>query len=128
MTEVSRVESNSPTSPRKASGAALLTLGGLAAAFGVAACCALPLLMISLGVGTAWLGGIASLAVPNRTLLLVFATLALTAGAVLLWRQQRHATRCGPEGGLCTPSAVRLLTLVGLVVGVLLLIAGYRYV
>ena len=99
MTEVSRVESNSPTSPRKASGAALLTLGGLAAAFGVAACCALPLLMISLGVGTAWLGGIASLAVPNRTLLLVFATLALTAGAVLLWRQQRHATRCGPEGG-----------------------------
>jgi len=127
MTEISSVESSPPAPPPKASGAAILTLGGLAAAFGVAACCALPLLMISLGVGTAWLGGIASVAAPNRTLLLVLATLALAGGAVLLWRQQRHATKCGPDG-VCTPPAVRVLTLVGLIVGVVLLVAGYRYV
>jgi mercuric ion transport protein len=80
-----------------------------------------------LGVGTAWLGGIASVAAPNRTLLLVFATLALVGGAILLWRQQRHAAGCGPNG-VCTPPGVRVLTLVGLIVGVVLLVAGYLYV
>ena len=126
MAEVSSVDTSPPLAPPKASGSALLTLGGLAAAFGVAACCALPLLMISLGLGTAWLGGVASLAAPIRSLLLVFAALALAGGAILLWRQQRHATTCGPNG-VCTPPVVRALTLVGLIVGVVLLIAGYLY-
>ncbi len=91
MTEVSSVDGSLRAPPSKASRSALLTLSGLAAAFGVAACCALPLLLISLGLSTAWLGGIASVAAPNRTLLLVFAALALAGGAILLWRQQRHA-------------------------------------
>ncbi len=127
MTDVSSVDGSAPAPPPNSSGAALLTIGGLAAAFGVAACCALPLVLISLGVGTAWLGGIASVATPNRTLFLVFATLALVGGAILLWRQQRHAARCGPNG-VCTPPGVRVLTLVGLIVGVVLLVAGYLYV
>ena len=127
MTEVSSVDRSLPAPRAEASGSALLTLGGLAAAFGVAACCALPLLLISLGLSTAWLGGIASVAAPIRSLLLVFAALALTGGAILLWRQQRHATTCGPNG-VCTPPVVRALTLVGLIVGVVLLIAGYLYV
>ncbi len=126
MTEVSSVDGRPPAAPPKASGSALLTFGGLAAAFGVAACCALPLLLVSLGFGTAWLGGIASLAAPIRSLLLLFAALALAGGAILLWRQQRHAATCGPNG-VCTPPAVRVLTLIGLIVGVALLIAGYLY-
>lgn len=84
------------------------------------------MVLISLGLGTAWLGGIASIAAPNRALLLVFGALALAAGAILLWRQQRYAATCGPNG-VCTPPAVRVLTLVGLVIGVVLLIAGYLY-
>ena len=127
MTEISSVDGERPTQSPKAAGAGLLTLGGLAAAFGVAACCALPLLLISLGVGTAWLGGIASIAAPNRTLLLAFGALALTGGAILLWRQQRSAATCGPNG-VCTPPAVRVVTLVGLIVGAVLLFAGYLYV
>lgn len=127
MADISSVDAIPPAPRSKASGSVLLTLGGLAAAFGVAACCALPLLMISLGLGTAWLGGIASVAAPIRSLLLVFAALALAGGAIMLWRQQRHAATCGPNG-VCTPKAVRLLTLVGLIVGVVLLLAGYRYV
>ncbi|MES2000813.1 MAG: mercuric transporter MerT family protein [Pseudomonadota bacterium] len=127
MTDVSPVNGSPPPPPPAASGAALFTLGGLAAAFGAAACCALPLLLISLGLGTGWLGGIASIAAPNRTLLLVVAALALAGGAMLLWRQQRHAAACGPNG-VCTPPAVRLITLVGLIVGVMLLVAGYLYV
>ncbi|MBA3667424.1 MAG: mercuric reductase [Sphingomonas sp.] len=126
MAEVSFVDRSLPAPPAKASGSALLTLGGLAAAFGVAACCALPLLLISLGLSTAWLGEVASVAAPNRAPLLAFAALALAGGAILLWRQQRHAANCGPNG-VCAPLAVRVLTLVGLIVGVLLLIAGYLY-
>ena len=127
MTEVSPVNGERPAPSPRAAGAGLLTLSGLAAAFGVAACCALPLLLISLGLGTAWLGGIASIAAPNRTLLLAFGALALTGGAILLWRQQRHAATCGPNG-VCTPPAVRILTLIGLIVGAVLLCAGYLYV
>lgn len=127
MTDTSSVDASPPAARPKTSGSALLTLGGLAAAFGVAACCALPLLMISLGLGTAWLGGIASVAAPIRSLLLIVAALALAGGALLLWRQQRHASACEPNG-VCTPPAARALTLVGLIIGVVLLIAGYLYV
>ena len=126
MTGVSSPKGSSSVPPPKASATVLLTVAGLAAAFGAAACCALPLLLIGLGLGTAWLGEIASVAAPNRALLLVFAALALAGGAVLLWRQQRHAATCGPNG-VCTPPAVRVLTLVGLIIGVALLIAGYLY-
>ena len=127
MTEVSSVEGSLPPAPPNGSATSLLTAAGLAAAFGVAACCALPMLLISLGLSTAWLGEVASFAEPNRDLLLVLAALALAGGAFFLWRQQRHAARCGPNG-VCTPPVVRVLTLVGLLVGVVLLIAGYLYV
>lgn len=126
MTSVSPVEGRLPAPPPKTSATTLLTVAGLGAAFGLAACCALPLVLISLGLSTAWLGGIASIAAPNRALLLVFGALALAGGAILLWRQQRHAATCGPNG-VCTPPAVRVLTLVGLIIGVVLLIAGYLY-
>ncbi len=127
MTDGSPANGIPPPTPPASSGAALFTLGGVAAAFGAAACCALPVLLISLGLGTAWLGGIASIAAPNRTLLLVTATLALAGGAILLWRQQRRAAACRANGA-CTPPAVRILTLLGLILGAILLVAGYLYV
>lgn len=114
-------------SPPSAAGAGLLTISGLGAAFGVAACCALPLLLAGLGLSSAWLGGVASIAAPYRALLLGFGALTLAAGAVLLWRQQRHAATCGPEGA-CTPPAARVATLIGLIAGVILLVGGYFYV
>lgn len=110
----------------KGAGAALLTFGGVAAAFGLASCCALPMLLATAGIGTAWLGGIAALAAPHRALLLCLGALLLIGGAVLIWRQQRHAARCGPNGE-CTPPAVRLVVLLGLLLGCGLLWAGYTY-
>jgi mercuric ion transport protein len=108
------------------SGAALFTLGGVAAAFGLASCCALPLLLTTLGVSTAWLGDVALMAAPHRGLLLAIGALCLSGGAVLLRRQQRMAAICGPNGG-CTPPAVRTLTFVELLIGAALLLAGYAY-
>jgi mercuric ion transport protein len=108
------------------SGAALFALGGLAAAFGLASCCALPLLLTTLGLSTAWLGGVALMAAPHRGPLLVVGALCLSGGAILLWRQQRTAATCG-SNGVCTRPAVRALTLVGLLIGAALLWAGYTY-
>lgn len=108
------------------SAAGLLTLGGLAAAFGLASCCALPLLLTSLGLGAAWLARIAVFSDGHRGILLTIGAFGLIGGAALLWRQQRVAATCGPEG-VCTPPAVRMLTLIGLVIGAGLLWAGYTY-
>lgn len=119
--------SRPPTRRPNGIGAASLALGGIAAAFGVAACCALPILLASAGLGAAWLGGIAIVAVPYRTPLLAVGSMCLLAGAVLLVRQQVAASRCGPEG-ICTPAAMRIITLTALLIGAVLLWLGYRYV
>lgn len=113
--------------PAMGSGAMLFTFGGLAAAFGVASCCALPLFLATVGVSAAWLGGVALLAAPHRGVLLAIGALGLLGGAVLLWRQQRAAATCGPHG-TCTPPAIRALVLAGLLAGAALLWAGYTYV
>jgi mercuric ion transport protein len=107
-------------------GAAWLTFGGLAAAFALASCCALPLGLATLGLSAAWLSGVASIAAPYRSVLLVAGASCLIGGANLLWRQQRRAISCGP-GGVCTPPVVRGLTMLGLLIGAGLLWAGYIY-
>jgi mercuric ion transport protein len=112
--------------PTGGAGPVLLTLGGLAAAFGVASCCALPLLLTTLGLGTAWLGGVALLAAPHRPLLLTAAALCLLGGAALLWWQRRAAAVCAP-GAVCARPAVRGATAVGLLLGLVLLTLGYAY-
>lgn len=114
-------------SPPKGISTAALTLAGIAAAFGVAACCALPILLASAGIGAAWLSGVDVVSAPYRTPLLVIGALCLVAGAALLLRQQLAAMRCGPDG-VCTPRWTRILTLAGLLVGAALLWAGYSYV
>jgi mercuric ion transport protein len=98
---------------------------GLGAAFGAASCCALPLLLASAGLGTAWLSGIAWLAAPHQAWLLALAGLSLAVSAVLLWRQQRVAA-CAPDGVCATPS-VRRFVMLGLGLGLALLSLGYLY-
>ena len=110
-----------------ARGALLLAFGAIASAFGVASCCALPILLTTAGISVGWLGGIAVAAAPYRTILLGLSALCLVGGAVMLWRQQRVAMTCGPEGA-CTPPALRALVLVGLTAGAILLWLGYSYV
>src|SRR5215469_14824332 len=118
------ISNTSPDQPTRGSGAVLLTLGGLAAAFGVASCCGLPFMLATLGLGTAWLGGFAVLATPHRPLLLTVATACLAGAAILMWRQR--ATVCVP-GAVCTRPAIKGATVIGLLVGVALLYLGYTY-
>ena len=113
-------------SAARGSGAVLLTASGFAAAFAVASCCGLPFILATLGLGTAWLYGVAVLAAPHRVALLAAAAICLAGGAVLLWRQRRTAVLCSP-GSVCTKPAVRGLTMIGLMVGFVLLYLGYAY-
>jgi mercuric ion transport protein len=107
------------------SGSVLLTISGLAAAFGVASCCGLPFLLATAGLGSAWLTGFALLAAPHRETLLVVGAVCLAGGAVLFWRQRRIST-CTP-GAFCSRPVVRGLTLIGLLLGLGLLYLGYTY-
>ena len=121
------IKAPATTPPPGGTAATLLTFGGLAAAFGAASCCALPLLFASLGLGTAWLGGIALLAAPHRNVLLAAAAVCLAGGAVLLWRQRVAAAACTP-GTACTRPAVLGVTAAGLLLGSVLLVLGYAIV
>ena len=98
-------------------------MSGIAAAFGVASCCGLPFLLATLGLSSAWLGGLALLAAPHRTLLLSAAAICLAAGAVLLWRRQPACA----SGSIFSKPVVRGLTAFGLVVGLAFLTIGYLY-
>ena|SRR5258708_29896079 len=125
--ESSMSDPSDPSEDRPASdaGAAALTLAGLIAAFGVASCCGLPLLLAAFGLGTAWLGDFALLAAPHRAFLLVGAAVCLAGAIVLLW-QQRSAAACSP-GAICARPAMRGVIVIGLLVGLVLLYLGYAY-
>src|SRR5215469_8772729 len=109
-----------PSEPReiaKQTGALLLTIGGVATAFGAASCCALPVLLSSLGVGSAWLVAVAWIAAPHRVALV----LLIGGGAILAWHRHAVAT-CGP-GVACGNRAVTPLVIVFLMLGGALAVA-----
>lgn len=70
MTSDRKLSAERPVLGARAPGATILTLGGLAAASGAAACCVLQVGLGVLGPGSAWLIGVTSIAAPYRSLLL----------------------------------------------------------
>ena len=80
---------------------AALTVGGLAALL-TGACCVAPLLLVTAGVGGAWVSILPRFA-PYQP---VFAGLALAALAFAGWRLYRPAGSCGP-GEACALPHVR---------------------
>ncbi|AOG02696.1 MAG: mercuric reductase [Blastomonas sp.] len=111
----------------KLSGATLLTLSGIGAAFGVAACCALPIMLAAAGIGTAWLAGIASVTAPQRDIWIAVSALSLLISAFMLWRTHQNAVRCGGVAA-SSPRWLRIALAAGLVAGTVLLVAGIVYV
>jgi mercuric ion transport protein len=113
--------------PVRDTGVLLLAAGGLAAAFGAASCCALPLLLGSLGLGSAWLVTVAWFAAPHRLALLAIAIVCLgSGGAVLLWRRRRIAA-CAP-GVTCRSPVINGLATSVLTLGVVLVVLGFMFV
>ncbi|HYZ39519.1 MAG TPA: mercuric transporter MerT family protein [Stellaceae bacterium] len=104
-------------------GATLFAATGFAAAFGAASCCALPMLLGSLGLGSAWLASLALFAGPHRAVLLAAAIVCLVSGGALLrWRYQ-NALVCAP-GAACSRSVVTRLITGVLSLGAVLTVLG----
>lgn len=83
----------------------LLAAAGLAAAFGVASCCALPvaLSLVGIGAASASLFVIGSLAAPYQHVLFYAAVLLLGAAGVVMWRQRR-VRACSPGAARARPA------------------------
>ena len=93
-----KLEAGMPADPtsRAPVGAALLTVGGIGAAFAAASCCGLPFLLASTGIGFAWLTGLATFSAPYRPLLLVGAAICLAGGAPVARAEGRAGLRHPP--------------------------------
>lgn len=74
-----------------------LATGALLAAFGVASCCAVPVALAALGIGSAGLFAIAALVGPYQLHALAAAVVCLLGAGALMWRQRR-ARACGAAG------------------------------
>jgi mercuric ion transport protein len=107
-------------------GATLFAATGFAAAFGAASCCALPVLLGSLGLGSAWLVSLAFLAGPYRPVLLAAAIVCLVSGGGLLLRRHQHALACAP-GAACGRSVVMRLITGVLSLGAVLTVLGFLF-
>jgi mercuric ion transport protein len=75
---------------------------GLAASVLASSCCLLPLLLVSVGIGGAWMAGLTALA-PYQPLFLGMAAIALGSG---FWRSYRRRD-CSPGSSCDSPGALR---------------------
>jgi mercuric ion transport protein len=121
----SHAESEARGNEMRATGATLLTGAGFLAAFGAASCCALPLGLASVGLGSAWLIPLAVLTVPHQSHLVLLAVGCLIVGGILLWR--RGTVVCANRT-FCARPAIRAMTMVALTLGAVLVALGYMFV
>jgi len=108
---------------RGAAESVALTAGGIAALL-AGACCVAPLLLVTAGVGGAWLANL-QLLEPYRPL---FIGIALAALGFAGWRLYRPAVACSP-GEVCAVPGIRRRFRIGFwIVAVLLLtMLGFPY-
>ena len=81
----------------KSTGAVALATGGVASAFSLAACCAIPLFLAGVGIGSAWLAPIVSVSQPHTGVLTAFSLVTLIGSVALVWR----------GSGSCEPGSLR---------------------
>lgn len=103
----------------RAFGPVALAAGGVAAAFGAASCCAIPMLLG--GLGLSGLGSAVFMPVlgPYQDALLGAAAICLLASGGFLWR--RDSCACS------APRTTTAVTLIGLMLGGALLALGLAY-
>lgn len=115
----SETEAHRPTSE-----SAALAAGGIAALL-AGACCVVPLVLVSVGLGGAWLANL-QLLEPYRPL---FVGVALAALGFAGWRIYRPVAECKP-GEVCAVPQVRRRYRAGfwIVAALLLAMVGFPYV
>ena len=86
---------------KKSTGAIALATGGVASAFGLAACCAIPFFLASAGIGSAWLAPVVSVTEPHAGVLTAFSLVTLIGSVVLVWR---GSGRCEPGSLRASPA------------------------
>lgn len=106
----------------KPGGNRLLAVGGLIAALGAASCCVLPLVLLTLGVGGAWMGSLTALA-PYEP---YFMGVAVAVLAYAFWRVYRRPENCA-EGSECASPRSNGMTKAALWVATLLVIAAAAF-
>jgi mercuric ion transport protein len=105
------------------SGAVALVSGGIASAFALAACCALPFLLAGLGLSATWLMPVVAVTQPYATEITILSAMALAGSVFLVVRAGR---RCEP-GSLCAKPAFRWSIIGAAILGAALLVASKIY-
>lgn len=78
-------------------------VAGAASAIGASACCALPLVAVSVGLGGAWIAQLREL----ERFFPVFVGVAVAAFAYAFYRLYLRPAPCGPEAACATPPTRR---------------------
>ena len=107
----------------KTMGAIAFVTGGAAAAFALAACCAIPFLLAGLGIGAAWLGPVASAAEPHANALTGLSAMALFGSVGVVSRAPKH---CDP-GAICARPWFRWINIPLAFLGAILLVLSKIY-
>ena len=107
----------------KSNGAIALAASGIASAFALAACCALPMLLVGAGLSPYWLAPFGTVGVQFRFPHTVLAVACLAGAAFIVFKS---AKTCEP-GDLCARPWFRGSIIVAAVIGSGLLIASKLY-
>ena len=107
----------------KSTGAVALAGGGIAAAFALASCCAIPLFLATAGLSAGWLLPIVSASQPHSGALTALSAVALLGSVGLVARSLKS---CAP-GSVCARLSFRRAIVVAAVIGAILLALSKLY-
>lgn len=108
---------------KQSSGIMALSAAGLASAFAVASCCALPIIFATLGLGAFWFAPVGSAAMPYDGPLTALAVAGLLLSVVFVARASRT---CAP-GDLCGRPLFRRGIIVVALLGALFLVLSWIF-
>ena len=103
----------------------LFAASGVVAGLLASSCCILPLALVSVGIGGAWVSKLTALA-PYQPIVIAAAVLALGAG---FWTAYRTQAKCAP-GSICEIPAATRTTKAALWLGLLIVasVLGVNYI
>lgn len=107
----------------KSTSAIALAAGGIASAFALAACCAIPFFLASVGLGAAWLAPVVSRSQPHATLLTIASLIGLGGSVVIVWTA---SNTCAPSS-ICARPVFRWAVTGAAAVGLILLVLSKTY-